>query len=277
MSLHPLFYPSERKFVDYQNFKSRWPSIERLRRWSHSADVDEIEIPIYETPQTTTFDSPDTSSDVQTIESNTTIVDNFTEQINSTMTTTIEMVSDENSTIVFPLLRQDLLELNQTTISIIEDVLPDNQTEAIEIHFSSTISDENREKNETDFQSDQIQFSSTSSIEDPSTTMSDVSWNETFTTVGTSQEWFIQSNLSLKDAIIINQDLFSNETEIPIRSSKSTDIPICDHSCQCAKECPYGFEVTNDTCLCNPPCKVNLMKNHFFSSYSFLSLELSMF
>lgn len=229
--------------VDYQNFKARWPLIERLRRWSHSADVDEIEIPIYVTPEITT------SFDAQTTESN------------STMVTTIEIVSDENSTIFYPLLRQDVLEINQTTISIIEDVLSENQT--------ATMIDENREKNETDYPSTQVQFSSTSLIQDfpTTTTISDFFWNDTVTTVETTQEWSIQSNLSLKDASITSEDLFINETEIPIVPSRSTIIPTCDHSCECAKECPYGFEITNDTCLCDPPCKVIPIET---SSFSFL-------
>jgi hypothetical protein len=38
---------------------------------------------------------------------------------------------------------------------------------------------------------------------------------------------------------------------------ETTRKPICDRSCQCLKECPYGFEIINNTCQCDPPCKVS--------------------
>lgn len=52
-----------------------------------------------------------------------------------------------------------------------------------------------------------------------------------------------------------DEDEYSNDT---ISSSpKSIVQPVCDFSCQCARECRYGFEIVNDTCQCDPPCKVS--------------------
>ena len=250
--------------------KSRWPSVERLRRWSQLADPDEIEIPIDQpTMITTMFDLIENSTlpDFQTTASNTTMLETFNEEIHSNITTTvIERVSDENTTVVYPFLLRDSFEINQTNISIIEDVLPDNQI--------STISNEYHQTNETNFQS-----SSSIITHVQSTKLLDLSENETLTTAATNEEWSIHSNLSLKDAIIVSQDIHINETEIianatdiPIESSTSTAVPICDRSCECAKECPYGFEIDNDTCLCDPPCKVSIAgRKHFFPFTLFVS------
>jgi hypothetical protein len=49
----------------------------------------------------------------------------------------------------------------------------------------------------------------------------------------------------------------SNDTSSIPPSWKSISIPVCDQSCQCSMECPYGFEVLNETCQCNPPCQVS--------------------
>lgn len=61
------------------------------------------------------------------------------------------------------------------------------------------------------------------------------------------------SDTSLNEAV---KD--SNETgSLPSSSWKSISIPVCDQSCQCSMECPYGFEILNETCQCNPPCQVS--------------------
>jgi hypothetical protein len=200
--------------------------------------------------------------------------------------TTLEIYSDENTTMIYPLLRQDLTELNQTmTISVIEDILQDNKTDTNETIILSTVFNELIHINSTNM-IDINEFQSSSSsvpiifnqTTDPTTPIIPLDYtnttvdhqtndwvllfNDSFT-VTINDELIINSNISQKDAIIIpNQDININETnlnsnETSILSSKSISIPICDHSCQCLKECPYGFEILNDTCLCNPPCKVS--------------------
>jgi hypothetical protein len=205
--------------------------------------------------------------------------------------TTLEIYLDENTTMIYPLLRQDLIEVN-TTISVIEDVLQDNKTDTNETISSSTVFNEVIHINSTnmtdmnEFQSSSvpIMFHQTTDQVEPTTSIIPLDytnttedhqtngWNLLFNdsfTVTISDELIINSNISQKDAILPNQDINLNETELifietnsnsnetSILSSKSISIPICDHSCQCLKECPYGFEIVNDTCSCNPPCKVS--------------------
>ncbi len=83
----------------------------------------------------------------------------------------------------------------------------------------------------------------------------------------------IQDDIS---TVVFEEDEYSNETVtfLPTTTGK----PICDQSCQCFKKCPYGFEINNDTCQCNPPCKVSSNRKDFFSFDNFLlEIELSMF
>ena len=70
------------------------------------------------------------------------------------------------------------------------------------------------------------------------------------------------SNLTVKMADVsdtsVNEIIKdANETSSLPSSWTSTSIPVCDQSCQCSMECPYGFEILNDTCQCNPPCQVS--------------------
>jgi hypothetical protein len=98
-------------------------------------------------------------------------------------------------------------------------------------------------------------------MENNQTNDSKLSVNETF--ISTNDEFIIHS--TQKDAIINSSEIYLNETDIisinsnesSIIISKSVSIPICDYACQCLKECPYGFEIFNETCLCNPPCEVS--------------------
>jgi hypothetical protein len=229
----------------------------------------------------------------ETIESNSTIIENVDTSINST----IEIYSNENTT----LLREDFPELNQTTVSIIEEVLQDNKTNTNAISFSSTIFNELIDINQTtikiknesvsteiDHLSDEFQSSlAPQTTEDNQTNgwnllfndkTETILFNDTFT-VATNDESIINSNITQKDAIILNQETYINETEMilietnqnsnetSVLSFKSISIPVCDRSCQCLKECRYGFEILNDTCLCNPPCKVRDYEKLFLSRH----------
>ncbi|CAF2114676.1 unnamed protein product [Rotaria magnacalcarata] len=65
----------------------------------------------------------------------------------------------------------------------------------------------------------------------------------------------VLSEITENDAstMITDQDEYSNETINSLPQTTAT--PICDFSCQCSKQCPYGFEVIDDKCQCDPPCK----------------------
>ncbi len=62
--------------------------------------------------------------------------------------------------------------------------------------------------------------------------------------------------------VVTDEDEDSNETiSLPAKPAAK---PICDRSCQCLKECPYGFEIIDNKCKCDPPCKVSHKKNTIF-------------
>lgn len=61
---------------------------------------------------------------------------------------------------------------------------------------------------------------------------------------------------------IIEENEYSNDTNefLPVTEAE----PICDLTCQCTKECPYGFQFINDTCECDPLCKVRQQAHEIF-------------
>jgi hypothetical protein len=281
------------------------PLIRRLRRWSKIANNDEVEIPLNETVLSVN-DSDDvnvlnsivnnTLLNFETIESNSSIIQNLDDLIDSTMK--------------YPLLRKDLTELNHTTVSIIEEVLQDNKTDVDNTTFSSidsqtlatnityisqvVIDDKNESisnHSSYEFQSSPTLNETTDQVEQNITTILSDYTSESYnaTEDNHTDAWGLlfndktetilyndsliattsSSNMSQKDAIITDQETYINDTEIiiietnqnsnetSILSPKSIPIPVCDSSCQCSKECPYGFEIVNDTCLCDPPCEVS--------------------
>jgi len=62
-------------------------------------------------------------------------------------------------------------------------------------------------------------------------------------------------NTTIISTNITSEDEYSNDTISFV--TETIEKPLCDLSCQCSKECPYGFEILNDTCECDPPCKVS--------------------
>jgi hypothetical protein len=287
--------------IKSESIHPQLPLVKRLRRWTINGDNDEVEIPFDQSVNNSDEDSSlhtlvnSTVLNLKTIDVNSSITEHFDAFIISTMA--FEIPLNENTTIKYPLLRQDLTELNQTddqtTISIIDEVLQDNKTD---ITFSSTLS-ETLATNMTDInpfesvtdridnQTNEVESSSvpiilkqitdhiepmfSNATEDNQTNGWGLSLNDS-SPITISNESIINSNISQKDAIItIDQEIslndtgiilietIQNSTESSFVSSKSSTIPICDSSCLCSKECPYGFEILNDTCLCDPPCKVS--------------------
>ena len=81
------------------------------------------------------------------------------------------------------------------------------------------------------------------------------------------------NNQDIDDTMtIVSEDLIQNSTSIMIideneypierRSSVPTTMVklSCDLQCQCTQKCPYGYEIINDTCECDSPCKVSNKK-----------------
>lgn len=322
--------------------------VKRLRRWNKNDDNDEVEISLNETilsvntntDNISTLDSIINSTLVnsfQTMESNSSIIEILDQLINSTSMTTLDILySNENTTIVYPLLQQDLVESNQTVIednttikysllrqdltelngttvednttvvypslqqdltelnqTVIEDnttiiypllrhdltelnqtIIEDNTTVFSEVTYINESQSSspvpiifNQTTDEVESTSSIIYLDNTNTTENNQTNDWNLLVNDKFTET-ISDELLINSNISNKNAVITNQEINLNDTEIifietnqnsndtSILTSKFLSIPICDQSCQCLKECPYGFEILNDTCICNPPCKV---------------------
>ncbi len=68
------------------------------------------------------------------------------------------------------------------------------------------------------------------------------------------------NNITIISTNITSEDEYSNETISFV--TETIEKPVCDLSCQCSKECPYGFEILNDTCECDPPCKVSCKRRN---------------
>ncbi|CAF2755007.1 unnamed protein product [Rotaria sp. Silwood2] len=117
------------------------PLTKRHKRWNKNTDNDETEITVNKL-----FIPLNNSVDISS--SNSSIIENVDDLMNSTISfqfnmTTLEVYSGENTTMHNSLLRQNLTELNQTddqtTISIIENVLQDNKTDTNDTMFSPKI------------------------------------------------------------------------------------------------------------------------------------------
>ncbi|CAF3996816.1 unnamed protein product [Rotaria sordida] len=322
--------------TEYSKPKSQLPLIKRYMRWNKSITNDEIEnaldkllVSVNNSTDISSLNSTMTSIllNFETKESNSSIIENFDNLINSTISfqfnmTTYEVYSNENTTMNYLLLTQNSTELNQTddqtTISIIENVLQDNKTDTT---FSSKTINEfilidsldtqtsvtnntdiyqiiTNDKNESiideinnlpnEFQSSSSSFSiifnqtiheiepTTAIIHLDYTTISynitdnnqTYEWGLIFndktetmpshdsSTISTNNEFAIKSkiidqemNINNTNIIIYDTDQNFNETSI------LSSISICDRSCQCLKQCPYGFEILNDICRCNSPCQ----------------------
>ncbi|CAF1265438.1 unnamed protein product [Rotaria sordida] len=197
--------------------------------------------------------------------------------------TTIEIISNETETSSIPISINQTVEetsiISQTELSTITEfesdpstillnyttILPeetnDNQTlidsgTTIVSEYNTTVIDEsidttiitNATQNDTTFVEEGI-----TSI----TTILDVLKNvTTITDQGIDDDTTMTSEVTQTDIstmITDDDDEYSNETtsSLPETAVK----PICDLSCQCSQECPYGFEIIGNKCKCDPPCK----------------------
>ncbi|CAF1217438.1 unnamed protein product [Rotaria magnacalcarata] len=208
------------------------------------------------------------------IESNLSMIESFHDFFNPTSSsqvneTIFEISSIENTAPDYSLVQRNLTEESQTALLTLDKILQDNQTDINDKNESITIDQINilpQEKYKQNI--DEIErITSTIPLDD--TTMSynatdnnqtqewgllfndkteTMSYNDSSAST-TSDEFAINSN----EIIINTKKLFVNESSI--LSLQSINISICDRSCQCLKQCPYGFAILNDTCLCDSPCQ----------------------
>ncbi|CAF3585285.1 unnamed protein product [Adineta steineri] len=281
------------EYLQSESFNSQIPLIKRLRRWTINGDNDEVEIPFNESHLSINNSSSiDNSTLVNfvTIESNTSNI----EYVNDLNLTTTEIKSDENTMIKYPLSEPDLnqtitssteevLQNNNNTslsplisnelTSINTEILTTNVTQMITTdHVFNTFESSSpsvsilptQTTHEIESVTTIIHSDSTTAYPDATVINQTNEWNSVFNEkieiISLNDSSTINSNISLKDArITIDQQIFTNDTDIVMfdnldESLKVSTMPICDASCLCSKECLYGFELLNDTCLCNPPC-----------------------
>ncbi|CAF1004858.1 unnamed protein product [Adineta ricciae] len=247
---------------EYMN--SQIPLLKRLKRWSRHGDNDEVEIAL------------DTSDGSASLNATVFNVESTTEDISVMENDTNNRTTDEQTTMRHLLLRQDSAELNQTDDQITSDhVENSNHTSYSATNATFLVTTEEILESTT------IAIVSTQIIEQTESVTSDVVYNSTIVLVSnvtidypasyslndsvTTESIHIDfnnTNLSQKDAIIpVDSDFLFSETEFQDLNisanltSKEAATPLCDSSCQCLKECLYGFEILNDTCLCTPPCQ----------------------
>lgn len=151
-----------------------------------------------------------------------------------------------------PTLRLVLVDESSSTVS---------PTSPEEISNSSSVNNTSYESSsplpDIPFDSTTSSFNSTAGNE----TFVDSTVFEDFNSTLSEDESFASTNAtSIDDEIDVTQNStivdeeYSNETiSIP---DKIPSAPICDRSCRCGRKCPYGFEIIDDQCKCDPPCKV---------------------
>jgi hypothetical protein len=150
--------------------------------------------------------------------------------------------------------------ISQIGLETTNDLKPDT---AIIVFDYITIPPHTTDANQTsiDLGTESIsQYNTTVTAEDknPSTVL-DVTQSDT-TSIQEGIDDVTQSETS---AISNDEDEYSNETISFV--STTTAKPVCDRSCQCLKECPYGFEIVKNACQCNPPCNVSPKEKPFLS------------
>ncbi|UJR31029.1 hypothetical protein I4U23_018538 [Adineta vaga] len=290
---NPNFSSVNNEFYRSEYMNSQLPLLKRLKRWSRHGDNDEVEISLNNSDDSLPFSSTmnSTIESLETTELNLLVTEysNNTTSLFLDNITTIDIQSDDNTTIRYPLLRQDLSELNQTNDQItnanIEELFPNhNHTSFAITNAEILVTNMNEVTTNNKTESNELESTSIAmiptqiSVQNESITFGTVfsnvtidyptiSSNNTTFSIESVDEYSNNTNLSQKDAIIsidpdislndseINAfDTFQNSNESSNSSSKAIAIPICDLSCQCLKECLYGFEILNDTCLCTPPC-----------------------
>lgn len=224
--------------------------IKRQKRWILKVDHDEIENTLDKflrsLPTSTeayVSDATIASLDFPTKESKPSMIEdelfNTTESIQMNATT-VEMNSNENSTIHNSLFEQISTQLHQTDDQIITSNNNTIETSSPINLFDGTTMSENVTDNNQTMQWGLLFNDKTETI----------SYNDSSTMI-TNDELIINAN-----EIIVNTEKvnFNGTLFLP---SQSMNMSLCDRSCQCLQKCPYDFDIINHTCICHPPCQVS--------------------
>jgi hypothetical protein len=268
-TLHSSLHSSTTKLLRRQNPSSAQrddanvPSvIYRSKRWPKAKDHDEIEIPTDETNVTASVSTDGEFS------------------VESTLNTSINEVSDHSrgqSSLVEEILQDTDLNTNgnfsrndsfpsSTLFTEISSSYFTSVNESLELIVANRTSEDVSDMS-TDSSSTRILFNLTTiSYSIPSENQTDEEYPISNERVLNATNNSIQS---LKDTFVSDHDTdnltqtnaFNVKTVAVLDTSDNETVPssrlICDETCQCSKECPYGFEILNDTCECYPPCQVS--------------------
>lgn len=260
-------------------------SFGRRKRWSFD---DEVEIPI-EQNNTPTLDSATLST---TVESKQPLLRQDTAEINETeeLTTisnndtfaesTTSIATSQDTAIVlldFTTVQPATFDENQTstgeltspnesesttieynTTSIAEEIENSTQTYTESIDIMTTIVDivqNSTESIEQEIDNTTYNIATNETIDFTTTIISDTTQNATEVSEDTTIVSDNSTALSETTELIYEDNEYANETAT--EQPKIFPKPVCDESCQCTQKCPYGYEMINDTCECDPPCKVS--------------------
>ncbi|CAF3371574.1 unnamed protein product [Rotaria sp. Silwood1] len=178
--------------------------------------------------------------------------------VNQTIEETSSVSQIELSTVTKLESDTSAIFLNYTTI--LPDETDDNQTlidsgTTIVSEYNTTIIDESidttiiinaTQNNITSIDEGITMTTIISDIVKNVTTISDQEIGDTTVTSEVTQD-------DTSTIITDDDEEYSNETIVSL--PETTVKPICDLSCLCSQECPYGFEIIDKKCQCDPPCK----------------------
>lgn len=220
-----------------------------MNPWSRSVDNDELKI-MFDKSFIVNNSINESSLNInETLESNssTKIIDEFKNSQTINSETFISNITDINQVFINDIIEpinNSLDEFQSSTFSIIV-----NKT-LNDIESTTTMTHNLTDSNQT-YEWDLLFNDKTETI----------SLNDS-STIATNNEHTLDSNITYQELHMFSREIIIDEdNETFIASLKPMNISICDLSCQCLRQCPYGFEMVNDTCLCNSSCQVRLSIN----------------
>lgn len=185
---------------------------------------------------------PNTTIALDTVESNVT-------SIPEEVVMTTQTYSETNISTITPAASENITEVTEqvTDVTTVALDVVQNSTDVIEEQVDNTTAILDVVQNSTNIIEEEI---------DNITTVSETVQNGTEITTLQVDLTTVVSEIteSGTTGVVYEDNEYSNETinEEPSTTPK----PMCDQSCQCSRKCPYGFEIVNETCHCDPLCKV---------------------
>ena len=284
-TLHSSLHSSTTKLLRRQNPSSARrddakvaSAIYRSKRWTKAKDHDEIEIPTDETNVTAPVSTDDESSVASTLNKSIPSINEISDHSTGPSSLVEETLQDttmdtngnfsgndsySSSTLFNEISSSYFTTVNEemTNESLHSQPSFDPSLTRIVIDLTTmsySIPNENQTDEEYPTSDERVLNATNESIP---------SLKETFVSDLETDNLTETNDLIVKTVAVV--DTNENETAVINPELIASPKPICDQACQCSKECPYGFEMLNDTCECNPPCQVSYSSPSHSSMCSF--------